>query len=232
MLEICIENKSYKEKTVLKDINISLKKSEFISIIGPSGCGKTTLLNILASLDDDYIGELKKDSDEISFMFQDDRLIPWLSIKENLLLISKNKDENKIKEFLKLINLEEVLDFYPNSLSGGMKRRVALIRAFINEPKLIFLDEPFISLDYPTAMQLKEEFLKLCEKFNPKVVLVTHDLSEAIYFSNRIFFLSKNPATIILEFENNKNRKSNQRRVDEVKNEIFEKYPNILKGEI
>lgn len=232
MLSINILKKEFEKNLVLNDINIEIKDREFISFIGPSGCGKSTLLNILAKLDTRYIGEIKNDFENISFVFQDDRLVPWLNIKDNLLLISKTKDIKQIQELLKIVKLEDTIDKFPNQLSGGMRRRIAIIRAFINNPELILLDEPFTSLDYPTAMDLKKEFLNLCKDFNPIVILVTHDISEAILFSHRIFFLSKNPANIILEYKNLNNQEFNNKKIDEIKNSIFDDYPNILKGEI
>lgn len=232
MFDIYIQNKTYNKNLVLEDIKLEIKDGEFITILGPSGCGKSTFLNILANLDDDFKGSIEMPFDNISFMFQDDRLLPWLSIKENLLLVSKNKDLNEIKRVLKLIGLENILDEFPKNLSGGMKRRIALVRAFINKPQLILLDEPFISLDFPTSQELKYEFIKLCKEFNPVVILVTHDLSEAILFSNRIFFLSKNPAKVILEFDNVNNQSFVMKGIDKIKNEILEKYPDILKGKI
>lgn len=232
MIDINICSKNYEDKTILKDINISIQNEEFISIIGPSGCGKSTLLNIISKLDVEYEGNISIESDDISFVFQDDRLLPWLSIKDNLLLVSKTKNLQEIIELLKLVGLEDLIDDYPKVLSGGMKRRIAFVRAFINQPKVILLDEPFTSLDFPTSQELKEEFLKLCKKFNPIVILVTHDISEAILFSNRIFFLSKNPAKVILEFKNPHDQTFDLKRIDEIKNELFDLYPNILKGEI
>ena len=232
MLDIYIQNKTYNKNLVLEDIELEIKDSEFISVLGPSGCGKSTFLNILANLDDDFKGHIEMPFENISFMFQDDRLLPWLSIKENLLLVSKKKDLNEIKRVLKLIGLENILDEFPKSLSGGMKRRIALSRAFINKPQLILLDEPFTSLDFPTSQELKYEFIKLCKEFKPLVILVTHDLSEAILFSNRIFFLSKKPSTVILEFNNTNNQSFEMKQIDKIKNEILEKYPNILKGKI
>lgn len=232
MIDIKINSKYFEKKEILKDINLNIEKKEFISILGPSGCGKSTFLNILSGLDNDYDGKINLSTKNVSFMFQDHRLLPWLTIKENLLLVSKNKDINEIIELLKLIDLDEVLDFYPKALSGGMKRRVALIRAFINQPEVILLDEPFTSLDFPTAQDLKKEFLNLCQKFNPTVILVTHDISEAILFSNRILFLSKNPASLILEYQNPNEQSFDIKKIDEIKNQLFDLYPNILKGEI
>ena len=230
MINIDIVNKKYNKESIIKDIKISIKDSEFLSIIGPSGCGKTTLLNIIAKLDENYEGHINGDFSNIGFMFQDHRLLPWLTIKENLLLISIDKDINEINRLMKNIGLENILDEYPNKLSGGMARRVSLIRAFINKPKIILLDEPFISLDYPTATNLKKDFITFYNEFKPTVILVTHDLSEAILLSNRIIFLAKNPAKVILEFENTNNQEFNLKKIDEIKNQIIEDYPHILEG--
>lgn len=230
MIKINIKEKNFNEIKILENINITLEEAEFLSIIGPSGCGKTTLLNIVSSLDKNFKGEVNINSSNIGFVFQDHRLIPWLTIKENLLIISKNKKLDEIVELLKLVSLEDVLDLYPKDLSGGMARRISFVRAFINKPKVIFLDEPFISLDYPTATSLKKDFLELCKRFNTTVILVTHDLSEAIYLSHRIIFFSKNPATQILEYKNSNNQQFNLKKIDELKNEILETYPHILEG--
>lgn len=230
MINIKIDEKKFNGNIIIKNLNINVNKAEFLSIIGPSGCGKTTLLNIVASLDKDFIGSINGDLSNISFMFQDHRLLPWLSVKENLLLISKDKNLDEIKRLLKLVGLEECLDVYPNKLSGGMARRVAIVRTFLNKPKLILLDEPFTSLDYPTAMELKKEFIKFCSEYKPTVILVTHDISEAILLSNRILFLGKNPTKEIFQYQNKNNQEFNQKQIDEIKNEILEHYPKILEG--
>lgn len=230
MLNLEIKEKTFNQKLILKDVKISIKKGEFVSIVGPSGCGKTTLLNIVAGLDKDFEGRLIGNFSTLSFMFQDDRLLPWLSVKENLLLVSKTKNLAEIENLLELINLKDILNEYPNRLSGGMKRRVSLIRAFINKPQIILLDEPFISLDYPTSMGLKKDFLEFCKKFNPTVILVTHDLSEAVHLSNRILFLGNNPTKVILDYENDNNQESNIKVIDEEKNLILDLYPKILEG--
>ena len=161
MINIHIKDKFYQDKKILENINIRVNEGEFLSIIGPSGCGKTTLLNIASSLDKDFNGKVTISSSNIGFIFQDHRLIPWLTVKENLLIISKDKDINQINELLNIVGLNDILDVYPKNLSGGMARRVSFVRAFINKPKVIFLDEPFISLDYPTATSLKKDFLNL-----------------------------------------------------------------------
>lgn len=232
-INVNIKKKNFDRFRILEDIKLSIKESEFLSIIGPSGCGKTTLLKIIASLDKDFVGEINLKSSNIGYMFQENLLLPWLSIKENLLLFSKNKDLSRIENFLSFVDLKkEVLDKYPNEISGGMARRVALIRTFINEPKIVLLDEPFLSLDFPTAVTLKKNFLSLCKEFKSSVILVTHDLSEAIYLSNRILFFTKNPAKIIYEYENENNQEFDLEKIDFIKNKLLKEYPNILEGVI
>jgi ABC-type nitrate/sulfonate/bicarbonate transport system ATPase subunit len=230
MINIKIDEKRFNKNLIIENLNITVENGEFLSIIGPSGCGKTTLLNIIASLDKDFIGSLKGDFSNISFMFQDHRLLPWLTVKENLLLISKDKNLEEIENLLKSVGLENCLDIYPNRLSGGMARRVAIVRTFINKPKLILLDEPFTSLDYPTAMELKKDFIRFCSQYKPTVILVTHDISEAILLSNRILFFSKNPTKEVYEYKNRNNQEFNLKKIDEIKNEILENHPKILEG--
>lgn len=234
MLKIDVKNKSFKNQKILEDIKFTVNKSEIVSIIGPSGCGKTTLLRIIASLEDEYTGDVsfknKNSIENLGFIFQDSRLLPWLSVKENILLVQKNKNEKKIEELLCEVGLKENIDSYIKELSGGMKRRVSIVRAFINSPEVLLLDEPFISLDYPTAQILRKLFFKFFSDYSPIGLFVTHDLDEALTISDRILFLSSNPSTIIYEYLNeasfDKNIIANKR------DKILEEYPNILSGSL
>lgn len=238
MLDINIKHKRFDNFSIIKDFNLQIKTSEFISIIGPSGCGKSTLLNIISNLDDDYMGDINFNTDakldNIGFMFQDSRLLPWLSIFENIMLVSISKNEDEVIKALSDIGLEEYVNSYPKDLSGGMQRRVALVRAFINKPKLILLDEPFISLDYPSAQALRSEFLNMCKEYSPTVILVTHDLEEAISLSKRIVFLDSKPMKIVLDYENNNDFSSNlnHENIQSIKLELLEKHPSLLSGKI
>lgn len=234
MLEIEILKKSYKKSDILSNINISANKSEIISIIGPSGCGKSTLLKIVASLDHDYKGSVSyKDEstiENLGFIFQDSRLLPWLSVKDNILLVMKKKDEKKAEKLLCEVGLKEYINSYIKELSGGMKRRVSIVRAFINSPEVLLLDEPFISLDFPTAQSLRQLFFDFFEEYYPTVLFVTHDLSEALSLSHRILFLDSNPASVIYEYENTISFDS---KINDLKKEnILKEYPNILSGKI
>ena len=234
MLDIKIKNKRYKETEILKDIKLHIKDAEFISIIGASGCGKTSLLRMISSLDEDYDGKISykngKTIDNLGYIFQDSRLLPWLNVMDNILLVSKNKDEEYVHKLLDEVGLIEYKYAYIKELSGGMKRRVSIVRAFVNNPEVLLLDEPFISLDYPTAKSLRELLFKLYKEFSPIVIFVTHDLSEALCLSNRIIFLNSKPASIIYEYENIPS--FDEKSINIKKEEILEQYPEILSGKV
>jgi len=237
MLEIHINSKKYQENRVIENLKLEVKSSEFISIIGPSGCGKTTLLNIISNIDTEFLGNVLFDKKSIKdvnigVMFQDSRLIPWLTIFENIMLVSNSKDEESILEALIEVGLEEYINSYAKELSGGMQRRAALVRAFINKPDVILLDEPFISLDYPTAQALRSDFLKFYKKYKPTVVFITHDLKEAVSLSQRIVFLDSSPMKVVLDYKNKNDFSKNLEsyEIEKEKDEILQKHPNILSG--
>jgi len=233
MLNINIEEKRYLDETILKDININFGKNEIVSIIGPSGCGKTTLLNLISSLDKEFHGKIEFDKknqiENLGFMFQDSRLLPWLSVKDNICLVQKEKDEDKIENMLHKVGLDRYINAKTNELSGGMKRRVALIRAFINNPEVLLLDEPFISLDAPTAKNLRILFLEFYKQNPTNTIFITHDLQEALSVSDRIIFLSYKPTTILYEYKNS-SKSFDENVLNEKKEEILKRYPDILSG--
>ena len=239
MLDINISSKKYQDNKIIDNLKLEVNDNEFISIIGPSGCGKTSLLNIISNIDKDYLGSILFDKQNISnsnigVMFQDSRLIPWLSVLENIMLVSMSKNKEQIINALIEVGLKDYINSYAKELSGGMQRRVALVRAFINKPDVLLLDEPFISLDYPTAQNLRSDFMKFYNKYKPTVVFITHDLKEAISLSQRIIFLDSKPMKIILDFENNKDFSSNLEdvEIEKIKESILKNYPKILSGNI
>lgn len=237
MIKIDIKSKLFSNNIIIENLQLDVKESQFLSILGPSGCGKTTLLNLISNLDEEFVGTVnikENNRNNIGFMFQDDRLIPWLTIYENIHLVSLSKSEDEIFELLRDVGLEEYIDSYPKELSGGMRRRASIVRAFINRPKILLMDEPFISLDYPTAQALRMDFLKFYKKYKPTVIFVTHDLKEAVSLSNRIVFLDKRPMKIIFDYENKNDFSCNleSSKIDDVKNEILEEHPEILSGKI
>ncbi len=206
-------NKTYQAKNgeieALKDINFSVRKGEFVSIIGPSGCGKSTLLSIIAGLEEKSSGkiyidkiETQKVSSKIGYMLQKDSLLEWRTIYNNVIFgleITHRKtkeNEEYVKELLKKYNLYEFKDKYPNQLSGGMRQRVALIRTLAIRPEILLLDEAFSALDYQTRIMVTRDIYNILKNENITTVMVTHDISEAISMSDRVIVLSKRPAKV------------------------------------
>ena len=196
-----------KKNVIFKNFDLKIPTGELLCIFGPSGCGKTTLLNIVAGLDNKFNGFItynKKISEEkISYLFQAPRLFPWLTAQENIEFpIKKEKNCKKISNnLLEKIGLKKFANSFPNKLSGGMQRRIALARAFSTNPEVLLLDEPFISLDNKIADQLRKLLISLWKQKNPIIIFVTHDLTEAIQLSDRIIFLSNLPAKILLDYK-------------------------------
>ena len=187
---------------------LSVAAGEFVSIIGPSGCGKSTLLRLLAGLDAPDAGELWVGDDPITgpsaergLVFQDPNLFPWLTVSRNIQaglvargLLQKKRPE--VDEFMRLVGLEAFANAYPHHLSGGMAQRVALARALINHPKVLLLDEPLGALDAFTRMRMQDEVLRLWQARRTTMLLVTHDIDEAIYMGDRIVIMTPHPGRI------------------------------------
>lgn len=186
---------------VLKDINIDIKEGEFICLLGHSGCGKSTLLRIIAGLEREYEGEAVIDGERIEgpsldkgLVFQDHRLFPWFTVEENIGYGLDEKVKNKserVKELIELVGLEGFEKQYPRQLSGGMSQRVAIARALINKPSLLLLDEPFGALDALTRINMQNEILRIWQSEKNTMIMVTHDIDEAVALSNRIIILGQ-----------------------------------------
>lgn len=213
LLKIKNVSKIYQAKNgeieALKNINFSVNRGEFVSIIGPSGCGKSTLLSIIAGLEDKNRGNFYIDGEEsvgvsskIGYMLQKDSLLEWRSIYKNVIFgleIRKiNTPENRryVEELLKKYHLYEFKDKYPSQLSGGMRQRVALIRTLAIKPKILLLDEAFSALDYQTRLMVTEDIYEIIKNENVTTLMVTHDISEAISMSDRIVVLTARPASV------------------------------------
>jgi ABC-type nitrate/sulfonate/bicarbonate transport system ATPase subunit len=193
----------------LKNINLEIKKGEFITFIGPSGCGKTTLLRLIAGLDKPEEGKLLFEGRAISgpgfergYIFQQPTLFPWNTVEENVatgLRARKQYDVKKdsIKDYINMIGLNGFEKTYPHQLSGGMAQRVAIIRALINEPKVLLLDEPLAALDAFKRIELQNQLLSIWKKTAATFVMVTHDVDEAIYLSERIVVMSPRPGQLV-----------------------------------
>jgi len=195
-------------RQALSSISLSIAPGELVSLIGPSGCGKSTLLRLIAGLDTPDSGELligsdpiKEPSAERGLVFQDPNLFPWLTVRRNIEagLVARRmlrQKRNEVGEFMQVVGLEAFADAYPHHLSGGMAQRVALARALINHPKVLLLDEPLGALDAFTRMRMQDEVLRLWENRRTTMLLVTHDIDEAIYMSDRIMIMTQRPGRI------------------------------------
>lgn len=191
-------------KLVVKELRLEVPKNGFVALFGPSGCGKTTILNLLAGLDQDFEGNIKKlDEGSLAYVFQEPRLLPWLTVEDNLKLVLKDDTNNDdlIQQWLQEMGLADVRHVFANRLSLGMARRVALARAFIIHPSLLLMDEPFVSLDEPTALRLQHLLLDTLKLHPAAVVFVTHSLREAITLAERIVFLSASPTKVLRSVE-------------------------------
>ena len=186
---------------VLRDIDIEVARGSFVVITGPSGCGKSTLLNVIAGLDADFEGRvaLGANVSRLTYVFQTPRLLPWRTIEENIRLSLPGDDprQAEVPRLLARVGLAEAADAYPERVSLGMQRRAALARAFIQEPDVLLMDEPFVSLDDPTAESLRQLLLDLYASRPTTVLFVTHDRFEAVTLATRILRLSGGSATII-----------------------------------
>ncbi len=197
----------------LEDINLTINKGEFVSIVGASGCGKSTLLRIIGGLESKTDGSIQSGGKEIvdtgeerGMAFQESRLFPWLTIEKNVLFglsysekkkLSKKEQRERAYNYLELVGLSDFGRAYPNQLSGGMQQRVSIARALIENPEILLLDEPFGALDALTRMNMQEEIQRIWEHEKKTMMLVTHDIEEAVYLSDRIIVFSSRPGKII-----------------------------------
>lgn len=219
--EVSNVSKSFQNGTkklkVLDNINISINKGEFVCIIGKSGCGKTTLLRILGGFEKATTGKvicnnekIEKPKVKVAYVFQDlNQLLPWKTVKENVIYpLTFNKDyrvkeyEIIANEYLYLVGLKDFADYYPHTLSGGMKQRVAIARALVMQPEVLLMDEPFSSVDTGTREKLHEELLYIWKKLNLTIIFVTHNIEETIHLSTRVIALGGRPASILKDVTN------------------------------
>lgn len=217
---------------VLENISITIYPGEFVSIIGPSGSGKSTLLKILTKLIKPKRGEIVSDSKEISMIFQNFALFPWLTVRENIEFglkmkgVSKKQIDSIVGEKIKEVELVGFENKYPTELSGGMKQRVGIARALAVSPDLLFMDEPFSSLDALTAEHLRIKLHDLWLKYKMTIVMVTHLVEEAVELSDRIIVVSQRPASVKnivnvnLERPRDKRSKEYYDLVDQIENQI------------
>lgn len=220
-LSISFLDNPHKKIKVIEDVNLHVSRGEFLVILGPSGCGKSTLLRAIAGLMKDFSGEILFDKEfkkeKISFVFQDFGLLPWLSVYDNVALglIGAKKDKDfireKVEDILKRFGLLQFKNHRPKDLSGGMRQRVGLARAFVTDPELIFLDEPFSELDFLTAENLRKELIDIWKEKGTTIVMVSHYVDEAVELSDHVAVFSPRPGTIKKIFKNDLPRPRNSR---------------------
>lgn len=238
---ITIENikKSYPRKDghrkvdILDGISFTIYEGEFLVLLGPSGCGKSTLLRILSGLDTQTSGTVSYspnyDSKKISFVFQDFGILPWLTVSQNIMMnliestIPEPEHQTIIHDLLDKLGLTNFKDHFPHQLSGGMRQRVGLARAFANRPSVIYLDEPFSELDFFTAKQLREFLLDMWRDYGTTVIMVSHYIDEAVILADRIVVFSDRPSHIQSVVENNLARPRDHRS-----SEFFAQEDNVL----
>lgn len=200
----------YNSLHTLEDISLEVKEGEFISVVGPSGCGKTTLLKILGGLIIPSHGTLSVKGNSIDvavkrrdfgFVFQNPVLLPWRNVLQNvelpLEIIGDRTPFAESEKLLELVGLEKFGDYYPSTLSGGMKQRVAIARALVFNPDILLMDEPFGALDELIRERLNLELLRIWQETKKTIIFVTHSISEAVFLSNRVVVLSERPAKIV-----------------------------------
>ncbi len=195
-----VENlsKSFEKLKVLENISFKLQRNMSIAFLGPSGCGKTTMIRIITNLDKDYKGKIERNYSKVGYVFQEPRLIPWKSVLENLKFVCEN--EEKILDVLRVMKVDKYASYLPAKLSGGMRQRVNLARALVIDPEILFLDEPFASLDIHTKIDIINDLNKRREDKRCSMVIVTHDIKEALLLADKIILLSDKPSTVIGEF--------------------------------
>jgi NitT/TauT family transport system ATP-binding protein len=196
-----------KSTEVLNDIDLEVREGEFVCLVGPSGCGKSTLLNVMGGFLSPTSGQVRIDGEVVRgpdprriFVFQERGVFPWLTVEGNigfgLFKLSRSEREQRIKHYVNMVGLQGFEEAYPSELSGGMKQRLEVARAFAVNPDMLYLDEPFGALDSITRLVMRRELLRIWEAERKTVIFVTHDIDEAVQLADRVVVLSARPASI------------------------------------
>ncbi|SDO41387.1 ABC transporter ATP-binding protein [Alkalicoccus daliensis] len=227
-------SRTFQGTLAVDEISFEAKQGEIVGLLGTSGCGKSTILRAISGLDTEYDGtvcihgkETRGTSRELGVIFQEPRLMPWLTVIDNVCFgLTGTKEENreKAREILRVVGLEDFEQHYPKQLSGGMAQRTAIARALVTAPSTLLLDEPFSALDAFTKLQLQDMVLELWESYKPTMVIVTHDIDEALYLCDRIVILKGQPGELHdnLEITQPKPRKKSDTKLAELKEYILE----------
>lgn len=195
LLDVRIDHKNHGNRRVLSDLDFSVQPGEIVALLGASGCGKSTLLRLIAGLDTGFQGRIRHDADRTGFVFQEPRLMPWLTVADNVgFALGRGKGNHpKVRALLEEVGLTHAADFFPKQLSGGMAQRAAIARALVHEPDLLLLDEPFSALDVLTRGRLHRLVRDLVRKYQVGAVFVTHDPDEAIALASNVMVLNATP---------------------------------------
>lgn len=225
------------EIEAIEDFSFDLYENEFVAIVGPSGCGKSTILSILSGIENMSSGDIKNlNNSSIGYMLQSDNLFEWRTILENCLLglemNGKLNEENKkyVLSLLETYGLKDFINSYPSNLSGGMRQRVSLIRTLATRPDILLMDEPFSALDYQTRLAVSDDVFNIIKKEKKSVIMVTHDIAEAISMADKVIVLSKRPTKIKKIFDINLSNKSNP--INNRKSKEFSYYYDLIWKEI
>lgn len=221
--------------TVLENISFDVNEGEFVSLLGPSGCGKTTTLNIIAGFLKHEGGNISVSGKEVNrpgpdraFVFQNYALFPWMKVGENIMYpmkmqgIPRKEREEKLKELLEMAHLEEYANYYIHEISGGMKQRVALLRALACDPEILLMDEPLGAVDFQMRQMLQAQLESMLQEKRKTALMVTHDVDEAIYLSDRVIVMSRDRGKILADI------KIELPRPRDRKNERYHQYTNEL----
>ncbi|HBH37965.1 MAG TPA: sulfonate ABC transporter ATP-binding protein [Curvibacter sp.] len=209
-LHIQVAHKRYGARTVLEGVNLRVERGEIVSLIGASGCGKSTLLRIVSGLDRDYQGVVQLDgrkldgvTREIGFIFQEPRLLPWLHVADNIAFDIAHTGYNltRVQELLEEVDLAGYEQALPKQLSGGQAQRVAIARGLYSRPKVLLLDEPFSAVDAFTRIRLQNLLARIARDHGITVLLVTHDVDEAVFLSDRVLVIGGTPGTVLSDLE-------------------------------
>jgi NitT/TauT family transport system ATP-binding protein len=240
-IRINIINKTYvlehdqdQNHHAIAGLDFTVHPKQFVCLVGPSGCGKTTLLNMIAGLDHQYEGQIHKGqldtTPSIGYVFQNPRLLPWYSVRQNIELVFQDQPPVQlIDSLLDSMQLRDAQHQYPERLSLGMQRRVAIIRAFAINPDILLMDEPFVSLDAPTARQVRSLLYSLWLQRPHTVLFVTHDLREAIAMADRLIFLSPAPMRILGDIEVTiaRDQRHNDNQIEAFRSQLLQNHPEI-----
>lgn len=193
--------KAYEDLVVMEGLDLDLPNHKIVCIVGPSGCGKTTLLNLIGGLTMADDGHIDTQGERIGYIFQEDRLLPWENVYQNIAFVKPEVNHQKIMDIIDQVGLTGFEHSYPEALSGGMRQRCSIARAFYYEASLLLMDEPFKSLDYDLKRHMIQYLILLWEASRSTVVYVTHDIDEALLLGHQVLVLSKRPARVVKSYK-------------------------------